>query len=53
MKRLNQWFKTFREGLDLHKLHPSHEQYSKENKRDIGRRKFDTAPEIKIKEAVF
>ena len=53
MKMFIQWFKTFRESLDLHKKHQSLEQYSKENKRDIGRTNFDTAPEIKIKEAVF
>ena len=43
----------FREDFDFSGLDPSHELYSGDNKKYIGEKKFETAPELDLEEAVF
>ena len=52
MKRLFESSKHFREDLDLSELDPSHEHFSKENKKKLGKIKLATAPEVDLDEAV-
>ena len=45
--------KFFKEDFDFSDLDPSHELYSKDNKKVIGEMTLQTAPEIDLDEAVF
>ena len=45
--------KYFKEDFDFRDLDPSHELYSEGNKKDIGKKKLETAPELGSDEAVF
>ena len=53
IKSLIEDFKYFREDFEFSDLEPSHELYSKDNKKSIGKSKFETAPELDSNEAVF
>ena len=45
--------KHFKEDFDFSDLDPSHELYSETNKKVIGKKKLETAPELDLDEAVF
>ena len=53
IKSLIEDLKNFKEDFDFSDLDPSHELYSKDNKKVIGKMKFETAPAIDLDEAVF
>ena len=53
IKSLIEDLKNFREDFDFSELDPSHELYSKDNKKVIGKKKLETAPELDLDEAVF
>ena len=52
-KGLNEHIKHFEKDFDFSDLDPSHELYSEENKKVIGKTKLETAPEIDLDEAVL
>ena len=52
-KGLTKGLKYFREGFDFSDLDPSHELYSEDNKKIIGKMKLETSPELDLDEAVF
>ena len=43
----------FKEDFDFSDLDPSHELYSEDNKKVIGKMKLETAPELDLDEGVF
>ena len=45
--------KHFKNDFDFSDLDPSHELYSNENKKVIGKMKLETLPELDLDEAVF
>ena len=45
--------KYFKEDFDFSDLEPSHEIYSEDNKKVIGKMKLETSPELDLDEAVF
>ena len=45
--------KHFKEDFDFSDLDPSHELYSEDNKKVIGKTKLETAPDLDLDEAVF
>ena len=45
--------KLFSKYLDLSELDPSHELYSEDNKKAIGKAKFESCPKNELAEAVF
>ena len=53
IKNLIEDLKHFKEDFDFSDLDPSHELYSEANKKDIGKMKLETAPELDLDEAVF
>ena len=53
IKSLLEDFKHFKEDFDFSDLDPSHELYSKENKKVIGKMKLEALPELDLDEAVF
>ena len=53
IKNLNEYLKYFKEDFDFSGLDPSHELYSKDNKKIIGKMKLETAPELDLNEPVF
>ena len=53
IKILIEDLKHFKEDFDFSDLDPSHELYSKANKKMIGKMKLETAPELDLDEAVF
>ena len=53
IKSLSEDLKYFKEDFDFTDPDPSHELYSKDTKKVIGKRKLETAPEIDLDEAVF
>ena len=53
IKSLIEDLKYFKEDFDFSGLDPSHELYSKDNKKVIGKMKLETAPELDLDEAVF
>ena len=52
-KSLIEDLKYFREDFDFSDMDPSHELYSKENKKVIGKKKLETLPELDLDEAVL
>ena len=53
IKSLYEDLKLFKEAFDFSDLDPSHELYSKDNKKVIGKMKLETSPELDLEEAVF
>ena len=53
IKSLIEDLKHFKEDFDFSDLDPSHELYSKANKKMIGKMKLETASELDLDEAVF
>ena len=53
IKSLIEDLKLFKDDLDFSDLDPSHELYSNENKKVIGKMKLETLPELDLDEAVF
>ena len=53
IKGLIEDLKHFKDDFDLSDLDPSHELYSEDIKKVIGRMKLETAPELDLDEAVF
>ena len=53
IKSLTEDLKHFKDDFDLSDLDPSHELYSKDNKKDNGKMKLETSPELDLEEAVF
>ena len=53
IENLMEDLKNFREDFDFSGLDSSHELYSKDNQKVIGKMKLETAPEIDLDEAVF
>ena len=53
IKSLNEDLKHFKEDFDFSDLDPSHELYSEDNKKVVGKMKLETAPELDLDEAVF
>ena len=53
IKSLIEDLKPFKDDFDFSDLDPSHEIYSKDNKKIIGKMKLETLPELKLYEAVF
>ena len=53
IKSLIEDLKHFEEDFDFSDLDPSHELYSKINKKVIGKMKLQTSPELDLDEAVF
>ena len=53
IKSLIEDLKHFKDDFDFSDLDPSHELYSNENKKVIGKMKLETAPELDLDEAVF
>ena len=53
IKNLIEDLKYFEEDFNFSDLDPSHELYSEDNKKDIGKMKLETLPEIDLDEAVF
>ena len=53
IERLIKFLKHFKEDFDFSDLDPSHELYSKNNKKVIGKMKLETAPELDLDETVF
>ena len=53
IKILIKELKYFKADFDFSDLDPSHELFSQNNQEDIGKMKFETAPELDIDEAVF
>ena len=53
IKSLIEDLKHFKEDFDFSDLDPSHELYSEDNKKVIGKMKLETAPELDLDEAVF
>ena len=53
IKSLIEDLKQFKEDFDFSDLDPSHELYSKDNKKVIGKMKLETAPELDLDKAVF
>ena len=53
IKSLIEGLKHFKEDFDFSDLDPSHELYSKDNKKVIGKMKLETSPELDLDEAVF
>ena len=53
IKSLIEDIKHFKEDFDFSDLDPSHELYSKDNKKVFGKMKLKTAPELDLDEAVF
>ena len=53
IKSLIEDLKYFKEDFDFSDLDTSHELYSKDNKKVIGKMKLETLPELDLDEAVF
>ena len=53
IKSLIEDLKHFKDDFDFSDLEPSHELYSKVNRKVIGKRKLETSPELDLDEAVF
>ena len=53
IKSLIEDLKHFKDDFDFSDLDPSHELYSNQNKKVIGKMKLETAPELDLDEAVF
>ena len=53
IKSLNEDLKHFKEDFDFSDLDPSHELFSKDNKKVPGKMKRETALELDLDEAVF
>ena len=53
IKNLIEDLKYFKEDFDFSDLDPSHELYSTDNKKAIGKLKLETSPELDLDEAVF
>ena len=53
IKSLNEDLNYFEEVFDFINLDPSHELYSEDNKKVIGKVKLETLPELDLDEAVF
>ena len=53
IKSLIEDLKHFKDDFDFSDLDPSHELYSKVNKKVIGKMKLETSPELDLDEAVF
>ena len=53
LKSLIEDLKYFQEDFDFSDLDPSHELYSEDNKKVIGKMKLETSPELDLDEAVF
>ena len=53
IKSVIQDLKHFNEDFAFSDLDPSHELYSKDNRKVIGKMKLETAPELDLDEAVF
>ena len=53
IKSLIEDLKHFEDDFDFSDLDPSHELYSKVNKKVIGKMKLETSPELDLDEAVF
>ena len=53
IKSLIEDLKHFKEDFGFSDLDPSHELYSKDNKKVIGKMKLETSPELDLYEAVF
>ena len=52
-KTLIEYIKYFKEDFGFSDLDPSHELYSEDNEKVIGKMKLEPAPELVIDEAVF
>ena len=53
IKSLIEDLKRFKEDFDFSDLDPSHELYSEDNKKVIGKMKLETLPELDLDEALF
>ena len=53
IKSLIEDLKQFKKDFDFSDLDPSHELYSEDNKKVIGKMKLETLPELDLDAAVF